>query len=62
LITSYSTAAIDDLLTRTIDPAGMTLAYETALTHQIIGLAMRVHTRLGPGMLENAYERCLCHE
>jgi GxxExxY protein len=32
------------------------------LTHQIIGLAMRVHTRLGPGLLESAYERCLCHE
>lgn len=23
---------------------------------------MRVHTRLGPGLLESAYERCLCHE
>lgn len=23
---------------------------------------MRVHTRLGPGLLETAYERCLCHE
>jgi len=32
------------------------------LTRQIIGLAMRVHTRLGPGLLESAYERCLCHE
>src|SRR5271169_4617651 len=32
------------------------------LTHQIIGLAMRVHTRLGPGLLESAYEHCLCHE
>lgn len=32
------------------------------LTQQIIGLAMRVHTRLGPGLLESAYERCLCHE
>ncbi len=32
------------------------------LTKQIIGLAMRVHTHLGPGLLENAYERCLCHE
>jgi GxxExxY protein len=32
------------------------------LTRQIIALAMRVHTRLGPGLLENAYERCLCHE
>jgi GxxExxY protein len=32
------------------------------LTHLIIGLAMRVHTRLGPGLLESAYEHCLCHE
>jgi GxxExxY protein len=32
------------------------------LTKQIIGLAMRVHTHLGPGLLESAYERCLCHE
>lgn len=35
---------------------------DNALTHQIIGLAMRVHSRLGPGLLESAYERCLCHE
>jgi GxxExxY protein len=40
----------------------MTLAHDPALTHQIIGLAMRVHTRLGPGMLESAYEVCLCRE
>lgn len=33
-----------------------------ALTHRIIGLAMRVHTRLGPGLLEQAYKVCLCHE
>ncbi len=33
-----------------------------SLTQRIIGLAMRVHTRLGPGLLESAYERCLCHE
>jgi GxxExxY protein len=40
----------------------MTLDYDTNLTHQIIGLAMRVHSILGPGLLESAYERCLCHE
>jgi GxxExxY protein len=33
-----------------------------ALTRRIIGLAMRVHTRLGPGLLEQAYKHCLCHE
>jgi GxxExxY protein len=40
----------------------MTLAHDTGLTQRIIGLAMRVHTRLGPGVLESVYERCLCHE
>ena len=38
------------------------LVHGADLTNQIIGLAMRVHTHLGPGLLENAYERCLCHE
>jgi GxxExxY protein len=40
----------------------MTLVHNSGLTHQIIGPAMRVHTRFGPGMLESAYELCLCHE
>jgi GxxExxY protein len=40
----------------------MTLVHGSDLTEQIIALAMRVHTRLGPGLLEGAYERCLCHE
>jgi GxxExxY protein len=40
----------------------MALTHDPALTKRIIGLAMRVHTRLDPGLLENVYERCLCHE
>ena len=32
------------------------------LTEQIIGAAMRVHTALGPGLLESAYEACLAYE
>jgi GxxExxY protein len=40
----------------------MNHSVDDKLTHLIIGLAMRVHTRLGPGLLENAYDRCLCHE
>ena len=32
------------------------------LTEQIIGAAVEVHRTLGPGLLESAYEECLCHE
>jgi GxxExxY protein len=34
----------------------------TQLTEQIIGAAMRVHTQIGPGLLESAYEACLAFE
>ncbi len=33
-----------------------------ALTEQIIGAAIEVHRALGPGLLESAYEECLCVE
>jgi len=32
------------------------------LTKEIIGCAMTVHRALGPGLLESAYEECLCLE
>ena len=32
------------------------------VTEKIIGLANEVHRQLGPGLLESAYEECLCHE
>ena len=35
---------------------------ENELSKAIIGCAMKVHTRLGPGLLESAYEACLAHE
>lgn len=31
-------------------------------TASIIGAAIEVHRQLGPGLLESAYEQCLCHE
>jgi GxxExxY protein len=32
------------------------------LTEQIIGAVVEVHRALGPGLLESAYEECLCRE
>lgn len=32
------------------------------LSREIIGAGIEVHRRLGPGLLESAYEECLCCE
>jgi len=32
------------------------------LTREIIGAAISIHRRLGPGLLESAYEACLAYE
>ena len=32
------------------------------LTERVIGLAIAVHREIGPGLLESAYEECLCYE
>ena len=32
------------------------------LSHRVIGAAIEVHREMGPGLLESAYEECLCHE
>jgi len=35
---------------------------ENELSNVVIGCAMRVHSSLGPGLLESAYEACLHYE
>lgn len=38
------------------------VAGDDPLTRKIIGAAITVHKKLGPGLLESAYETCLCIE
>lgn len=35
---------------------------ENEITEKVIGAAIEVHRHLGPGLLESAYEECLCFE
>ena len=35
---------------------------ENELSSVVIGRALKVHAALGPGLLESAYEACLCYE
>src|SRR5262245_11205796 len=39
-----------------------TLLKTNDLTGQVIGAAIKIHRRLGPGVLESAYEACLAYE
>lgn len=32
------------------------------LSYEIVGAALEVHKQLGPGLLESAYDMCLCRE
>lgn len=38
------------------------MAEMNELSGRIIGAAIEVHRALGPGLLESAYEECLCYE
>lgn len=42
--------------------AGQEYADPNKVGTQIVGAAITVHSALGPGLLESAYELCLSHE
>ncbi len=46
------------MASRALDPA----ARVNQVSAAIINSAMRVHSLLGPGLLESAYDACLAHE
>lgn len=35
---------------------------ENVISHNVIGLAMNIHSTLGPGLLESAYRECLFYD
>ncbi len=53
------TMLMTDPLNRT---AGGIQLLEADLTGEIIGAAVEVHRELGPGLLESAYQACMCRE
>ncbi len=32
------------------------------LTGEVVNIAISIHKALGPGLLENVYEKCFCYE
>jgi GxxExxY protein len=40
----------------------VSLSRDSSMSERVIGLAIEVHQQLGPGLLESAYEECLCFE
>ncbi|HQU59244.1 MAG TPA: GxxExxY protein, partial [Saprospiraceae bacterium] len=40
----------------------VTQKYLNDLTYKIVGAAIEVHRELGPGLLEQVYEKCLIYE
>src|SRR6266567_8638658 len=46
---------------RTLRLQSFLMSHDT-LTKEIIGAAIKVHRKLGPGVLESAYEACLAYE
>jgi len=51
-----------DICVRTLFIPSIIAAMVRDPTREVIGAAMKIHRRLGPGLLESAYEACLSYE
>jgi GxxExxY protein len=40
----------------------MTKKEVTQLSYEVVGIAIKIHKALGPGLLESVYERCMIYE
>ena len=40
----------------------VTKKYLDELTYKVLGCAIEVHKKIGPGLIESVYEKCLCRE
>jgi len=40
----------------------VTKKYLDELTYNVLGCAIEVHKKIGPGLIESVYEKCLCRE
>ena len=40
----------------------VTKKYLDELTYNVLGCAIEVHKKMGPGLIESVYEKCLCRE
>jgi len=50
------------MLNRTINRRDAETQSFNELTERVIGACIEIHRTLGPGLLESAYEECICHE
>jgi GxxExxY protein len=58
----YTERAMRGILTTETQSHGENEERKDPRTAPIVGAAIEVHRALGPGLLESAYEECLCHE
>ncbi|MDZ4715611.1 MAG: GxxExxY protein [Cytophagales bacterium] len=50
------------MIKNTSQPSPRSHLTENELSHLVVGFALKIHRRLGPGLLESVYQECLFFE